>query len=107
MRAVVVGCETLGYESFDNSNIFRAISGMEIEEGSRLEQNLFMEESYVGTANLNPEDTYDYETGKKIAIAKLTAKYNIIAGINRNAISLLKRVCSSGKFNPCGGSFQI
>ena len=74
VRAVAVGCETLAYESFDNSNIFRAISDMEIAEGSRLEQNLFMEDSYVGTANLNPEDTYDYETGKKIAVAKLIAK---------------------------------
>ena len=41
---------------------------------------------------------YEYELGMatllndKNKIAKLTAKYNIIAGINRNAISLLKRV---------------
>ena len=41
---------------------------------------------------------YQYELGMatllndKNKIAKLTAKYNIIAGINRNAISLLKRV---------------
>lgn len=74
VRAVALHCETLALESLDYDSSFRSIACMELTEGCLLERKLLMEESYVGTAKLAPEDKFDYETGYLIAVKKLKDK---------------------------------
>ena len=39
------------------------------------DKDLYLNKSYVGTATCGPDDTYDFETGKKIARKKAILKY--------------------------------
>lgn len=51
----------------ESDYIFRAIIDHD--------EQLLLKHKYVGTAKCSPEDTFDIETGKKIARAKMREKY--------------------------------
>lgn len=74
VRAVALDTATLALESLNFDSSFRSIVCFETAEGCRLERDLLMDESYVGTAKVAPEDTFDFNTGSLIALRKLQLK---------------------------------
>ena len=78
IKATIRGCQ---YDAFDkiNSNfVFNATSSIAVSNcGYPSTRNCYiMPYSYTAVARCMPGDEYDFETGKRIAIKKLSEKYN-------------------------------
>ena len=70
--AIAKDCELLGYASCDPA--FRSLNSVVIEEGSKLERDMYMNPVYSAAVHCRESDTFDVAVGKKLALEKLRQK---------------------------------
>ncbi len=101
IKATIRGCQYDALDKINNNFVFNATSSIAVSSGYPTYNNCYiMPYSYTATARCMPGDEYDFETGKRIAIKKLSEKYNkaIDKRVARFANHMTKVVESANKY---------
>mgnify|MGYP007070222443 CR=1 FL=1 len=74
IAAVARDCSGLAYAAIDSDKYFRSVSCIEIQEGSKLDKDLWLKDTYSAVARCVEPDVFDVDKGIEIASEKLFVK---------------------------------
>lgn len=75
VRAIISGCKYDAFDAFDKKFMLPSTHYLTLCANGKHEK-FIMPYQFSAVAKLHPEDEWDEETGKKIALKKLSEQYN-------------------------------
>ena len=77
VKASIHGCRHDALDKINRKFVATTTSAIEVTDAwSRAAKDYYMNNTYTAIARCSNDDTYSFEEGKKIALKRLTEKYN-------------------------------